>query len=236
MDAIADQPKDDESIEACLRPAEYIDSESPEVLAFTAEVTKDAHTPREKAVALYYAVRDNIRYDPYVAIADLESYRASTCARNGRGFCIAKASLLAACARAAGIPSRVAYADVRNHLSTPRLREIMGGSDVFMNHGYTELFLDGGWVKVTPTFNLELCEKFGVVALEFDGENDALLHPYDRQGRMHMEYMAYKGSYADVPAQMLSDAMLENYGAEVCENLRKAGGDFGAEAMRDADR
>lgn len=234
MDAITDRPDDELNTAAYLQSAEFVDSASPEVVAFTEEATRDAHTPREKAVALYYAVRDNIRYDPYVAISEPDSYRASSCVKKGRAFCIGKAALLAACARAAGIPSRVAYADVRNHLSTPRLKEIMGGSDVFLNHGFTELYLDGNWIKVTPTFNVELCEKFGVVALDFDGEADALLHPYDRQGRLHMEYIAYNGSYADVPAQMLSDAMIDNYGADVCENLRKAGGDFGAEAAQDA--
>ena len=234
MDAVVEGTSDAPGGESCLAPAQYIDSDAPEVIEFMIEATQGADTPREKAVALYYAVRDKIRYDPYVAIADMDSYKASECLKKGRGFCIAKASVLAACARAAGIPSRVAYADVRNHLSTPRLREIMGGSDVFMHHGYTELLLDGRWIKVTPTFNLELCEKFGVVALDFDGENDALLHPYDRQGRLHMEYIDYRGSYADVPAEMLSRAMIENYGEEVCENLRKAGGDFGAEAARDS--
>lgn len=234
MDAIAGNDGEALSMEACLASAEFIDSDSPEVRSFTLDATRGAETPREKAVALYYAVRDKIRYDPYVAISEPDSYRASSCIKKGRGFCIGKAALLAACARAVGIPARVAYADVRNHLSTPRLKELMGGSDVFLNHGFTELYLDGAWIKVTPTFNLELCEKFGVVALDFDGEADALLHPYDQQGRLHMEYMAYNGSYADVPAQMLSDAMIENYGAEVCENLRKAGGDFGAEAAQEA--
>lgn len=219
-----------DDMEAYLRPAEYVDSDTPEVMAFTERAIGDAKTAREKAVALYTAVRDGVRYDPYVAIAEKESYRASACLRAGRGFCIAKAALLAACARAAGIPSRIAFADVRNHLSTPRLQEIMGGSDVFVHHGFTELYLDGKWVKVTPTFNMELCDKFGVMPLDFDGENDALLHPYDQQGRRHMEYIAYHGAFADVPADMLSRAMVDCYGAEVCENLRKAGGDFGAEA------
>lgn len=232
MDAISAESAPDESLEIFLEPADYIDSDHPEVIAFTQDATKHAHGPRGKAVALYFAVRDRIRYDPYVAIADPESYRASTCLKAGRGFCIAKASLLAACARSAGIPSRVAYADVRNHLCTPRLRDLMG-TDMFKNHGYTELWLDGRWVKVTPTFNVELCEKFGVVPLDFDGRNDALLHPFDKEGRRHMEYTAYTGSYADVPAEMLGKAMIENYGPEVCEDLKRRGGDFAAEAARD---
>ena len=233
MDAITGNPSPAPKLEDFLEPGEFVDSDHPDVIDFAERATENAVTSREKAIALYFAVRDEIRYDPYVAIADPRSYKASNCVKAGRGFCIAKAALLAACARVVGIPARVAYADVRNHLSTPRLREIMGGSDVFNNHGFTELYIDGRWIKVTPTFNLELCEKFGVVALDFDGETDALLHPFDTQGRRHMEYIAYGGEYADVPADMLSRAMLENYGEDVCENLRKLGGDFGAEAEQD---
>ena len=225
---------DDLDLEACLAPGEFVDSDAPEVIDFTQKATEGAETLREKAIALYYAVRDGIRYDPYVAIANPKSYKASDCIRAGRAFCIGKASVLAACARVAGIPSRVSYADVRNHLSTPRLLEIMGGSDEFVHHGFTELYLDGRWVKVTPTFNRELCEKFGVVSLDFDGEQDALLHPYDKQGRRHMEYMNYAGSYPDVPADMLVKVMIDHYGQDVCDNLARAGGDFGGEAEAEA--
>lgn len=233
MDAVADDIARDPELAEFLEPGEFVDSDHPDVIAFAKRATADAVTAKETAVALYFAVRDWIRYDPYVAIADPDRYKASKCVQAGRAFCIGKASLLAACARAVGIPARVAYADVRNHLCTPRLREIMGGSDMFKNHGFTELYIEGKWVKVTPTFNLELCEKFGVVALDFDGETDALLHPFDTQGRRHMEYVAYRGKYADVPAEMLSRAMIDNYGEDVCDNLRKAGGDFGAEAAQD---
>lgn len=234
MDAVSESKTEDVSMDAYLASGEFVDSQSQEVVAFTEKAIEGAQSPKDKAIALYYAVRDEIRYDPYVAIADKKNYKASNCIRDGRGFCIAKAAVLAACARAAGIPSRVAYADVRNHLSTPRLRKIMGGSDIFANHGYTELFLDGRWIKVTPTFNLELCEKFEVFALDFDGVNDALLHPYDKKGRRHMEYTDYAGSFQDVPADMLTKAMLDNYGAEVCENLARLGGDFEREAEADA--
>ena len=29
------------------------------------------------------------------------------------------------------------------------------GTDLFVYHGYAELFLDGKWVKATPAFNVE---------------------------------------------------------------------------------
>ena len=104
-----------------------------------------------------------------------------------------KATLLAAACRAIGIPARVGFADVRNHLSTARMREVMQ-TDVFYWHGYAVLLLDGAWRKATPAFNRELCERFDLLPLEFDGRADSLYHPFDRQGHRHMEYLADRGS------------------------------------------
>ena len=176
----------------------FVDSDHPDVIAFAEEATKGASTDREKAVALFYAVRDRIRYDPYVMCDDPETYKASSVVRSGVSYCIPKSVLLAAAARAVGIPARLGFADVKNHLSSEKLRERMG-SDLFMWHGYTELFVDGRWVKVTSAFNIELCERFGVLPQEFDGENDALLHPFTADGREHMEYVRDRGTFDDVP-------------------------------------
>jgi transglutaminase-like putative cysteine protease len=147
---------------------------------------------------LYYAVRDQILYDPYHFGEAPSYFRASDCLRAKRGFCIPKAALLAAVARSVGIPARVGFADVRNHLSTKKLLELVG-SDLFIWHSYTELFLDGQWVKATPAFNLSLCKRFCVRPLEFDGGQDSLFHEYDQGGRQHMEYVRQRGHYPDVP-------------------------------------
>jgi len=188
----------DEPTAACLEPAEFVDSAAPGVVAFARKACEGATDLVAKAVRLYYAVRDGIVYTPYVDFTTPETFRASACLARGSGFCVAKAALLAAAARAAGIPARVGFADVRNHLTTPRLRELMG-SDLFVYHGYTELYLDGKWVKATPAFDRRLCEKFGVRPLEFDGRKDSLFHPHDVSGRRHMEYVRDRGPALDVP-------------------------------------
>lgn len=216
-----------EELEEFLMPGNFVDSDHPAIVAYARRVTAGAKTDVEKAKRLYYAVRDEIRYDPYMPWAKDEAYRASTCLLTERGFCIPKAALLAACARAVGVPSRVSFADVRNHLCTPRLRALMG-SDVFTYHGITELFLDGNWLKVTPTFNLSLCEKFDVIPLEFDGHSDALFHPYDKAGRRHMEYLRYHPARADVPCEEVKRAMRAAYGQDAGE--KGVGGDFASEA------
>ncbi len=213
---------------AFLRPGEFIDSDHPAVAAFAARVAAGAPDPAAAAVKLYYAVRDEIRYDPYVAYDDPENFRASSVLARGRGFCVGKAALFTAAARARGIAARIAFADVRNHLATPRLLSLIG-SGIFIYHGITELFLEGRWVKATPTFNLSLCEKFGLKALDFDGRADALLHPFDRGGKRHMEYLRQRGSYADVPVEILIPELSQAYPrlTRLAESER---GDFAREA------
>ena len=187
---------------------QFVDSDHPDVIAFAREATAGATTEREKAVALFYAVRDGIRYDPYVISSDgPDAYRASTVVRNKVSYCIPKSVLLCAAARAVGLTARLGFADVRNHLNSPKLRERLGGTDLFVWHGYTEFLLEGRWVKATSAFNIELCDRFGVLPLEFDGEHDALLHPFTADGRHHMEYVRERGSFDDLPL----DEILEEF-------------------------
>lgn len=192
-----------------LRSASFVDSEHPAVADF-ARKHASGSSPLERAVSLYYAVRDGIRYNPFLDFSDPDVFRASAVLEAGEGFCIGKAALLAAAARADGIPARVGFADVKNHLTTPRLAETMG-SDLFVYHGYTALQLEGTWVKATPAFNLALCRKFRVKPLEFDGRSDSIFHPFDEDERRHMEYLRDRGSFADVPVQEIQDAFREAY-------------------------
>ncbi|MCC6209647.1 MAG: transglutaminase family protein [Burkholderiales bacterium] len=194
-----------------LASGRCVDSDHPAVIAFATRHAAGG-TRRERAVALYYAVRDRIRYNPFLDYAREESFRASHCIVAGEGFCVGKAALLAACARVDGIAARVGFADVKNHLTTPTLRARMG-SDLFIYHGYTELLLEGKWVKATPAFNVELCRRFKVLPLEFDGREDSIFHPFDEGNRRHMEYLRDRGSHADVPVAEIMHAFREAYPA-----------------------
>jgi len=189
-----------------------VESAHPAVLAFARAHATHEGDAVETAVALYYAVRDGIRYDPYSAVLTMEGVRASSVLSAGRGWCVPKAVLLAAACRALGIPARLGFTDVRNHLSTARLREQMQ-SEVFYWHGYTSIHLGGRWVKATPAFNLELCTKFGLLPLEFDGRSDSLYHPFDRAGQRHMEYLRARGEYAEVPLDAMRATFREKYAA-----------------------
>lgn len=195
---------------AYLAPGRYVNSDHPAVLAFARRVAEPGLTPRETAVKLYYAVRDGFLYDPYHFDTSVEGLKASHVIEAGRGFCVPKAALLAAVARALGVPARLGYADVRNHLTSKRLYDMMG-TDLFVFHGYTDLWIDGQWLKATPAFNRTLCEKAGIRPLEFDGSADSVFHEFDVSGRRHMEYVLDRGVYADLPRDELLAAWREHY-------------------------
>ena len=212
-----------------LAAGEFIDSRHPEAQAFARKATAGAADDVSRAIRLYYAVRDEILYDPYYAGEARSYFRASDCLRAKRGFCIPKAALLAATARSVGIPARVGFADVRNHLSTKKLLELVG-SDLFIWHSFTELYLGGLWVKATPAFNLSLCQRFGVRPLEFDGQHDSLFHEYDQGGRRHMEYVRERGHYTDVPYDAIVADFKKAYPRLLALSGSAVGADFVSEA------
>ena len=186
-----------------VAPTYYVDSDSPEVQQFVARALRDLPddaSQTDKAIRLFEAVRDGIRYDPYTFALDADAYRASSIAGADAAFCVPKAILLAACLRAAGIPAALGFADVRNHLNTPKLQELMG-TDLFVYHGYVQLCLDRKAYKITPAFNMELCERFGVKPLVFDGRSDALFHEFNAKNQRHMEYTNDRGLYLDAPME-----------------------------------
>jgi len=199
-------------------PGEYIDSDHPAVEQFAkAAVPADA-SDRKKASLLYKAVRDDIRYNPYVSMSTPETFRASSVLAAGNGYCVGKAALYAAVCRVHGIPARVGFADVRNHLTTEKLRQSMG-TDVFIWHGFTDVYVEGAWRKATPTFNATLCAKVGVQPLDFDGLSNALLHSFDGAGRTYMQYVNDHGSYHDVPTKFLMREMARRYAEMYREEL-----------------
>lgn len=215
---------------ATLAPTALIDSGHPLVLEFVRTHDRGG-SDRERAVALYYAVRDGFRYDPYQTELSPEGMKASTVIAKGLGWCVPKATLLTAVYRAAGIPARLGFADVRNHLSTERMRQSMQ-TDLFYWHGYTEVWIEGAWRKATPAFNLSLCQKFNLLPLEFDGLADSIYHPFDGAGNRHMEYVHQRGSFDDVPL----DALLADFQRYYPDWMARMGLNAEADFQADVDR
>jgi transglutaminase-like putative cysteine protease len=205
-----DAPSTQEALEACLRPTWFLDCDAPRVREFATRTIGDAVDPKQKATRLFYAVRDGIRYDPYAVSLDRDHYRASVVVETRQTFCVPKAILLAAAGRAVGLPTRLGFADVRNHLASDQLLERLG-TDLFTYHGFTEIHLDGRWLKATSAFNKSMCDRFGVLPLDFDGTEDAVFHPFDAGGQRHMEYIRDRGSFEDFPFDEMIAAFVETY-------------------------
>jgi transglutaminase-like putative cysteine protease len=197
-----------------LNPTSIIDSDSKIIIDYAMSVIKDADDdPISKAIHLYYAIRDGIWYDPYIPFYRPEHYRSSNVLKRGRAFCIGKAGLLCAVGRACGIPTRLGFADVHNHLATQQLIDYLG-SDIFSYHGFMEFYLDGKWVKATPAFNKELCHRAKVTPLEFNGREDSIFQPYNDEKKLFMEYITDHGTAADIPLDRIVEAWKATYGHE----------------------
>jgi transglutaminase-like putative cysteine protease len=200
-----------------VRPTDILDSDDETVIRFADSVVNNScDDPVHVAVKLYYAVRDGIRYNPYVSFHRPEDYRASNILQWGRGYCVGKAALLCALARTRNIPCRMGFATVVNHLASQKLIDYLG-SDRFVYHGYVEFWLNRNWVKATPAFNAELCDLHQVDPLEFDGYTDSIYQSYNRDNKLYMEYVAFHGTYADVPVATIVKAWKEAYGTRRVE-------------------
>lgn len=180
---------------ACLGPTTFLDCDHPAIADLAASLARA--TPRETSVALFDWVRDHVAYVPLPPL-EPHDFKASVVLARRWGYCVQKAALLAALGRAAGIPSRLGFADVRNHQLPEHMLAAMG-TNLFTWHGYTEFHLDGRWVKATPAFDPGTAAKAGVLPVTLDGANDALMHPVDPRGNPYIEYVTERGSFDYVP-------------------------------------
>lgn len=207
-----------EDLSIYLKPTYYIDSDSPSIRLISRKLSTPH--PHETARALFYFVRDKIIYNPYSLFYLPEHYPASRTLEKGEGYCIQKAVLLAALARACSIPARLVFADITNHLMPPKLWKMMR-TNLFY-HGYNELYLDGTWIRVTPTFDRGMCERLNLMPVEFDGRHPGTFHSHDLEGRLHIEYTKDHGHFADLPFEKVMDVFKLYYTKQTLNSWKAA--------------
>jgi len=204
-----------------LTPTPIIDCDSPAIQERTKDLTKGQENVIEKAKSLFYFVRDEIKYNMYVSKSLPEHFRASNTLSRREGYCVQKAVLLVALARAAGIPAGLGFARLRNNLLPEKTVKWLG-TNILPFHGYAELYLNGKWVKATPAFDLKMCEKNRIIPVEFDGKNDAMFHSHNRDGKLHIEYLRHLGHYFDdLPLDKLWDTVTQAFGSDFLEPSTK---------------
>ncbi|OIP27673.1 MAG: hypothetical protein COW22_03710 [Chloroflexi bacterium CG15_BIG_FIL_POST_REV_8_21_14_020_46_15] len=201
-------------MEVYLKPTPVIDCDAPPVREKAQNLTGDKENDVEKTKALFYFVRDEIKYNPYVLHNLAEHNKASATLNRGEGYCVQKAILLAALARAVGIPARLGFADIRNYIVPQKLMELMHGNNLFIYHGYCELYIGQKWVKATPAFDLQMCQEHHIVPVEFNGKNHATFHRYNQEGKLHIEYVCDYGHYPDLPLEEMLKARVKVYGLD----------------------
>jgi transglutaminase-like putative cysteine protease len=185
-------------VDEYLIPTNIIDCNDVMIQEKANQVTKGQKEVVEKARKLFYFVRDEIKYNPFLPRYLPEHFRASNTLVRGEGFCVQKAVLLVALSRATGISARLGFAVIRNHLLPEKLAEMLI-TNVLPDHGYTELNINGRWVKITPALDIETCQKNRIIPVDFDGRNDAKFHSHTQDGKLHIEYLFDRGPYEDVP-------------------------------------
>jgi|YNPMSStandDraft_2_1061718.scaffolds.fasta_scaffold01038_4 transglutaminase-like putative cysteine protease len=198
-------------MERYLKPTFYFDYQEDNVKEFIYEFKISSEDLITKAKNLYLLVRDGFQYNPYQVVLHPNALKLSYLITKKTGYCVEKSIILAGLARAIGIPSRLGFANVRNHLGTEKIERILG-TDVLVFHGYCELYLNNRWVKATPAFNKELCQKFGVEPLEFNGTEDSIFQPYNAEGNLFMEYLMDHGTFEDMPFELFRKEFYAYYG------------------------
>lgn len=167
-----------EEMDNYLRPTELCDSDNEEIVRKADEIAGSVSTQKQKAVGLFYFVRDEILF----ALDNFE-VKASQTLRKGRGHCVNKVNLQVALLRAAGIPARYHQGVVTKDC----LKGIVAGfihratPDRIWYHPWCECYLSNKWIACDAIFDLRLYEgvltrrlvsKNQIPTIDWDGEND----------------------------------------------------------------
>lgn len=192
-----------------LQSSFYLDYENSIIQDIVANF-RHLNTEQEKIEQLYLFVRDNWRYNAYNIGLTANHFKASTIAKKKDGHCVDKSILYIACLRALNIPARLRLAKVSNHIAIEKLIEKLGSNEI-APHGLTEVFYNGNWVKCSPAFNKELCDKFQVDVLDFNGTEDSVFQEFNNKDQKFMTYLEDYGSFEDVPLDFIKKTFQENY-------------------------
>ncbi|HAS47048.1 MAG TPA: transglutaminase [Microscillaceae bacterium] len=202
--------RESRTLDEYLDPAEFIDSNDEAVKAYAYQVTKGLKYDTEKAVELFYAVRDDFKFDLNHIDLHPSKLKASALVKRGVGTDIEKSTLLAATARAVGIPSRVSFSNLRSNLTAEQLGTVLQ-SDLLVFHSYTELWMGNHWVKLSPAFNQEACDYLDLPPLDFGIPEEKVFEKHHKSRRRYLKYVHQYGSFADLPYDLYISELRKHY-------------------------
>ncbi len=82
-----------------LKSTYFVDYENQIISDFVNSKIEDSMNVKEKAIAIFYAVRDEILYDPYRIVLKPEFMKASSVISRKYGYCVEKSLVLTTCFR-----------------------------------------------------------------------------------------------------------------------------------------
>ncbi len=199
LEASIPLPEPDADPGACLGPTDVIDSTHPAIVEMATQLTAGQETPFRRAQALFNFVRDAVRYNIAPDLLSRADWRASATLARGDGFCQQKAVLLAALARAAGIPSAIGFQHLRDYKLLDTRYETAIPHGIIPYHGLTYLWLDGAWRIADATLDAALCKRRRYRLVELQPGADARLPATDLDGKPHFDILAEYGPFPDLP-------------------------------------
>ena len=180
-----------------MESTEYIDWETPEILAQATALAEESLETKEIARKCFEFVRDEIKHSGDYKLNPV-TCKASDVLKQGTGYCYAKSHLLAALLRANNIPAGLCYQ-----------RLTIAGAPPFCLHGLNAVFLDDvGWYRVDPRGN-----KQGVAA-EFSPPIERLAFPIVTPGEADLPEI-----WAEPLAIIVQALKRGNTYQEVADNL-----------------
>lgn len=188
--------------DACRGSTDVIEGDHRVVAQRAQGLTKGLASDRERATALFDAVRDEVAYDFAPRLQTRADWRASTTLERGSGFCQQKAVLLAALARAVDIPAAIGFQRIVDHkLIDTRYEHLLPGGLITF-HGFNWLWLDGAWHAADATLDAGLCARRGYRLTELWPQESARLPLTDLAGEPHFDIQLEIGPFADLPESL----------------------------------
>ncbi len=164
------------SLQSFLMPTKYCNCTNKKVKLLAAQITLGKKNDTERAVALFYWVRDNIAY----TFGSWQK-KSSHILKQGRGMCTNKAVLLVALLRSINIPAGFGRMEVlgQEYFGTVTLEEFKPIISKKSVHYFVYIFLNNSWIKIDPSADISLARKIGYFnpqaeLVDWDGKNDAM--------------------------------------------------------------
>ena len=163
-----------------LATTRLCDADNPWLRELAKDIVKDAESPDDRALAVFYHVRDAVRF----SLAYSRSTASQTLKR-GYGECGNKTNAQVALLRAVGIPARFHWVQARSQVLHHLIADfVYQNMPPVASHFWCECFLNGAWVSCEAMLDRPLYDgalhqglitREQVPTIDWDGKTDLIL-------------------------------------------------------------